>query len=70
MGVKDFPEGRRRKRRTYRKDEVESVFIRWAAMKTHLGIQGQAFMLLSMARVGLNELVVEENSWLGCEIKE
>lgn len=39
-------------------------------MKTHLGVKGKALALLSMAGVGLNELVVKEDGWLGSLVEE
>lgn len=34
-------------------------------MKAHLGVKGEALVLSMGGGVGLNELVVEENGWVG-----
>lgn len=65
MGMENLAKGGGRKGSACREEEVESVLVWWKAMKAHLGVKGEALVLvLGMGRVGLNELVVEEKGWL------
>lgn len=65
MGMKNLAKGGGRKGSACREEEVESVLVWWEAMKAHLGVKGEALVLvLRMGGVGLNQLVVEEKGWL------
>ncbi|KAJ1378383.1 hypothetical protein SESBI_47915 [Sesbania bispinosa] len=71
MGMEHLAKGKGRKGSACREEEVESVLIWRVAMKTHLGVKGEAVVLmLGMGGVGLNELVVEEDSGLGRVVQQ
>lgn len=44
-------------------EESEGVWIRGAALPAHLDIERKTLAGKAMGRIGLNELVVEEDSW-------
>lgn len=44
-------------------EESEGVWIRGAALPAHMDIERKTLAGKAMRRIGLNELVVEEDSW-------
>ncbi|CAN4111408.1 unnamed protein product [Withania somnifera] len=46
-------------------EECEGVWIRGAALPAHLGVERKTTAGKAMGRICLNELVVEEDGWLG-----
>lgn len=46
-------------------EECEGVWVRGAALPSHLDVERETPGGKAMGRIGLNELVVEEDSWFG-----
>lgn len=70
MGMEELGKGKGRKGSACREEEVESVLIGRVAMKAHLGVEGEALVLGLGGRVGLDDLVVEEDGWFGRVVEE
>lgn len=47
------------------KEKCEGVWVRGAALPAHLDVERKTPAGKSMGRIGLNELVVEEDGWFG-----
>lgn len=52
------------------KNKREGVLVRRTALKAHLGVEGHAPVVLPVTRIGLNELVIEEDSWLWNKVEQ
>lgn len=70
MGVDGLAETKGGKGGASAEQESERVSIGAEAMEAHLLVEGQALMVLGMRRVGLNELVVEEDSGFGKKVEK
>jgi hypothetical protein len=46
------------------------VLVWGTALKAHLGVEKYAPVVLSMTRIGLNELVIEKDGWLGNKVEQ
>lgn len=70
MGVDRLAERRGGKGGASAEQESERVPIWAAAMEAHLLVDGQALLVLAMRRVGLNELVAEEDRGFGKKVEK
>lgn len=52
------------------KNKREGVLIWQTALKAHLGVEGHALVALPVTRIGLNELVIEKDSWLWNKVEQ
>ncbi|GFY90193.1 hypothetical protein Acr_07g0003900 [Actinidia rufa] len=53
-----------------REEESEGMRVWRAALESHLGAEREALVVRAMRSVGLNELVVEEESWFWNKVEQ
>jgi hypothetical protein len=70
MGVDHLAVVRGGEGSTSGEEEGEAVLVWGTALKAHLGVEKYAPVVLSMTRIGLNELVIEKDCWLGNKVEQ
>ncbi|KAJ1378022.1 hypothetical protein SESBI_48267 [Sesbania bispinosa] len=72
MGMEHLAKGKGRRKEVHAEKRTLKVCLIWrVAMKAHLGVKGEAVVLvLAKGGVGLNKLVVEEDGGLGRVVQQ